>query len=93
MAVTARMAAASQELVQRQGTRADACADAIVAAAATRLGSGAARGSSLSTDADAVLSAAVDCLSAAKVAASPVYSLCVHRNASHKHTIAYCMSR
>ena len=66
------MAAASQDLVQRLGTRADACADAIVAAAATRLGSGAARGSSLSTDADAVLSAAVDCLSEAKVAAPPV---------------------
>ena len=69
-----------------------------MAAAATRLGSGAARGSSLSTDADAVLSAAVDCLSEAKVAAPPVSKVRrspyrVPGNTLHVYITAYQSSR
>ena len=58
----------SQELLQRLGTGADACAEAIVAAAAKRAGEvgRAGRGSSLSAEADALLAAAVSCLSALK---------------------------
>ena len=92
------MAATSQELIQRLGTKADACADAIVAAAATRRGSGAAGRSSLSTDADALLLAAVGCLSEAKVAALPVSNILVcpygvPMSTSHEHSSAWQMSK
>lgn len=54
-----------QELLQRLGTGADACAEAIVAAAAKRAGEvgRAGRESGLSAEADALLAAAVSCLS------------------------------
>ena len=57
-----------QELLQRLGTGADACTEAIVAAAAKRAGEvgRAGRESSLSAEADALLAAAVSCLSALK---------------------------
>lgn len=59
-----------QELVQKLGAGADACADAIIGAAAKRAGkvSRAGRESSLSADADSLLAAAVDCLSEPKEA-------------------------
>ena len=60
-----------QVLVEKLGNGADAAAEAIVAAAAGRGGeiSRAGRESSLSADADALLSAAVRCLSASKASA------------------------